>query len=411
MKRRRRIVFFTFGKGSGDLVVGISLALAFKRAGCDVEFTAVTNNEFASIADGFCEHLAVPIEPHLFMVADRKTRLYRTLRRLKPDLLIVYGSWVPVLPFLGEISGRKILLLRQVNKPFLRIEVPGRDPIPINAADYNFALSCEPSFLPPGFQPINPIVIRNRDEIMTRDDARRELGVPEGKKLAVIARNGYEGELEELLARRGRRVGSGLQTQASLDTRASDAAQGRDTPVVSAQLRRNTPAARPAAFASGGPEPSAGSPPRRESTPALEGWHGGPIAAGLSETPDSGRETPGPQDSTTLAPDDRQPRDQQTPVAGPGQQTPAASEWHELVTSNKDGGGVFPLADYAAAIDLLVSGGGYSTFYECRYFGIPSELSAFPRNAEDIEWRLQTNADFTFDVNGADEFVGVAMSD
>jgi hypothetical protein len=285
-------------------VIAISLAVAFRRAGLAVQFTAVTNNEFPEIARGYIDVITVPPEPHLFLVADRQTRLWRALRKTRPDLLIVLGSWLPVYALLPELDCVKVLLVRQTNEPFLHARIGAAEEIHINPEDYDLALSCEPNFNLPGFQAIHPIIIRNRDEILSREEARRRLGVPDGKKLAVIARNGYEGELEELLARHG-----GAQTPA--------------------------------------------------------------------------------------APND-------TPAAG--QKTPAG-EWHRLVTTNKDGGGIFPLADYAAAIDLLISGGGYSTFYESRYFGIPAELESFPRNAEDISWRLETNADYTFDVNGADEFV------
>jgi hypothetical protein len=330
-----RIVFFTFGKGSGDLVVGISLALAFKRAGQAVQFTAVTNNEFTSISDGIIDHVHVPIEPHLFMVADRKTRLYKTLRRLKPDLLIVYGSWVPILPLLDQFDCSKVLLMRQVNEPFLSVSPGPGIKIDINPTDYDHAFTCEPGFELPGFGPIHPIVIRNHDEILSRDEARQQLGVPDGKKLAVIARNGYEGELEELLARRNPDVGpEGSHKQ--------EGAPAAETPIPDADD------------------------------------HDSPGASGDDSPGDAG--------------------------------DPGHVAWHELITTNKDGGGIFPLADYAAAIDLLVSGGGYSTFYETRYFGIPAELSAFDRNAEDIAWRLRTNAGYTFDVNGADEFVGVVGS-
>jgi len=297
----RRVVYFNFGRGSGGLVVGIGLANAFRRAGIDVHFTAVTNNEFATIAEGFTDHLYVPAEPHLFMVADRRTRLYKALRRLRPELLIVYGSWMPILPLLDEIPCPRALIMRQSDQVYLHTTIPGVDAGPgfrmdINPADYDLSVTCEPGFELVGFQSIHPIIIRQRDEIFSRDEARRRLQIPPGKKLVVIARNGLKGELEELLARH-----SG----------------GRE----SADIRAN--------------------------------------------------------------------------------------EWHELITTNKDGGGLFPLADYAAAIDLLISGGGYSTFYETRYFGIPAELEAFDRHAEDIAWRLRTNADYTFDVNGADEFVGL----
>ena len=270
-------------------MVGISLALAFRRAGLNVSFSAVTNNQFPEIARGYIDVIPVAPEPHLFLVADKKTQLWKALRKLRPDLLIVFGSWLPVYPLLPDLDCMKVLLMRQTNEPFLRARIGPGEELRINPENYDLALNCEPNFELPGFEHIHPIVIRNRDEILSREEARNRLGVPGGRKLVVIARNGYEGELEDLLAR-----------------------------------------------------------------------HTG---------------------------------------AGDG------DEWHRVVTTNKDGGGIFPLADYAAAIDLLVSGGGYSTFYECRYFGIPAELEAFPRNAEDISWRLRTNADYTFDVNGADEFV------
>ncbi|MFP4353835.1 MAG: hypothetical protein ACLFUJ_01835 [Phycisphaerae bacterium] len=175
--------------------------------------------------------------------------------------------------------------MRQVNPPFLRLRLPGGDEVPINPEDYDLALTCEPGFTIPGFQEINPIVIRNADELLPRAEARARLGVPDGLRNCVIARNGYEGELQELLARHG----------------------GRDG-------------------------------------------------------------------------------------------------WHLTVLTNQGGRGVFPLAEYANAIDLLISGGGYATFYETRYLGIPAELEHFERNAENIAWRLETNAEYTFAENGADQF-------
>lgn len=276
--------------GSGDLVTGLALAEGFRRAGLEVDFTILSNNEFGSLADGIARFVRVPVEPHLFLVNDRRTRLYREIMRIRPDLLIVFGSWVPVLPYLDEIDSSTVLLLRQCNDPWLSLRLPGGQVVPINPEAYDLALSCEPGFLPPGFSPIEPVVIRNRDEILSRDEARSRLGVPEGKRLCVIARNGYDGELEALLDRH----------------------------------------------------------------------------------------------------------------SAPG------DEWHVLTMTNRDGSGVFPLADYAAAIDLLISGGGYATFYETRYFGIPAQLEAFDRNAEDIGWRLRENAGYEFDVNGADQFVQMA---
>ena len=282
----RRIVFLTLGRGSGDLVTGLALAEGFRRAGVDVEFTILSDNAFGHLAEGIAEFIRVPAEPHLFLVADHRTRIYRELERLNPDLFIVFGSWVPVLPYIHELSCRTVLLMRQVNPPFLRLTLPDGQEVPINPEDYDLALTCEPNFILPGFQEINPIVIRNPDELLPDAVARARLGVPDGLRNCVIARNGYEGELEDLLARHGGREG-----------------------------------------------------------------------------------------------------------------------WHLTVLTNKGGRGVFPLAEYAAGIDLLISGGGYATFYETRYLRIPAELEPFERNAEDIAWRLETNATYSFRENGADQFV------
>ena len=272
--------------------MAIALANAFRRAGHAVDFTAVTYNEMPWITDGFIMHRTVAREPRKLLIADRDTELYRAIRELQPDVLFVYGSWLPVYPWIAELECTTVLLMRQTNEPFLRVR---RGPIAmdINPGDYTHAFCIEPNFHLDGFTNVPPVIIRNPDEIMSRDEARAALGVPEGKKALVVARNGYPGELEALLA------------------------------------------------------------------------------------------------------------DQQE----------EASQWHRIVTTNRDGAGIFPLADYANGIDLLVSGGGYSTFYETRYFGIPAELSAFERNAEDISWRLRTNKDYEFDSNGADMIVAGVMEE
>lgn len=47
---------------------------------------------------------------------------------------------------------------------------------------------------------LNPIVIRNRDEILSREEAHRRLGITdnsEGKKVCLFAFNGKPGEFEE----------------------------------------------------------------------------------------------------------------------------------------------------------------------------------------------------------------------
>ena len=79
------------------------------------------------------------------------------------------------------------------------------------------------------------------------------------------------------------------------------------------------------------------------------------------------------------------------------------SDYLVLSSTNRDGGGIYPLIDYANAIDFLVAGAGYNAFYESRYFQIPSHFVPFVRNAEDQAWRVRTNRHYRFTENGADQ--------
>ena len=59
-------------------------------------------------------------------------------------------------------------------------------------------LSIEPGFIKDHWESINPIIIMNQDEILSRDEAPRELGAQGNKKICIVAHNGFEGEFEEI---------------------------------------------------------------------------------------------------------------------------------------------------------------------------------------------------------------------
>ena len=83
-------------------------------------------------------------------------------------------------------------------------------------------------------------------------------------------------------------------------------------------------------------------------------------------------------------------------------QSHQTDRFHVFRASNRHGGGLFPLAEYAAGIDYLIGGAGYNLFYESRYFQIPATLVPFRRDGDDQAWRVATNADIDVQSNGAD---------
>lgn len=88
-----------------------------------------------------------------------------------------------------------------------------------------------------------------------------------------------------------------------------------------------------------------------------------------------------------------------------------ANNFHEtyrvIQTTNRQGRGLFPLVRYYNGIDLIIGAAGYNMFYETRYFDIPAHLFPLQRRNEDMEWRIETNSNYTFTKNGADELVEI----
>jgi hypothetical protein len=206
---------------------------------------------------------------------------------LRPDLVVVDGVWVLFYPIFNDFPFKKILLIRHVPNKWLSVPLPNGRDIQINPGDYDLAFNVEPNFYIPGFIDLNPLIVKNHDEIYTRQRARQLLEVPEGKKLCVVAHNGLKGELDKLLKK-----------------------------------------------------------------------------------------------TRDISPD-----------------------YHLYTTTNRKGEGLFPLADYANAIDLLIGSVGYSLFYESIYFNIPARYKIFTRDKEDVRWRLKTNSNYTFTENGADQII------
>jgi hypothetical protein len=194
-----RVVYFSFGEGSGHIVMAASVFFGFRRAGVDVDFYVLSNSRFAHLAEPFFNHIYIRSQPELVFSRDRESELYLFLRELKPDVLIVDGVWLPFIPILQDFNRTmKVILFRAFPARWFTLQLPNRPSVQFNPHDYDLAVSCEPGFTYPGLADINPMIIRNRDEILPREKAREILGAKDGRKLCVVAHNGYEGEIKKI---------------------------------------------------------------------------------------------------------------------------------------------------------------------------------------------------------------------
>lgn len=69
----------------------------------------------------------------------------------------------------------------------------------------------------------------------------------------------------------------------------------------------------------------------------------------------------------------------------------------------------FPLIDLFNGIDFLVTGAGYNTFWESRYYHKQSHFLVCPRQFEDQKERVRKFADASVPKNGAEELVDILI--
>lgn len=197
-----RVLFYSGGtRGSGHVVLGLSIAAALKRAALPCEFLVLCPaGPFLSLAARMgVEAKALPEEgaDALSPARCRDSALYAAIASFDPDILLVDMSWFALDGFAGDLGCRRVFLSRQVDPRFFRFDLPDRR-LAFRPADYDLVVRTEPGFgLPFESRSVEPIVIRNLDEIKDAAAARAELGLAEGEKACLFAFNGNSWEGEE----------------------------------------------------------------------------------------------------------------------------------------------------------------------------------------------------------------------
>jgi len=195
------IIYYTSGiTGSGRVVRGISIGNALRRKGVDCEYAILSGSHFSFLTERLnIKHIEIPLEDEepLSKSEYKYSALYRTLMETNPDVLIIDLLWFSLYHFIHELPCKRIFLCRQVDDEFFSIEFTDES-IKFRPGDYDILLAIEPFSSSIQMKQINPIVIRNRDEILSRKEALIKLGIDDDQKNCFITYNGEPGEFEEV---------------------------------------------------------------------------------------------------------------------------------------------------------------------------------------------------------------------
>ena len=195
------IVFLSSGKsGFGRLAVGCSLATALRRSGHAHSFHAIAAHEFLPLLDQLgISHTEIPFapEPGSPEARRRDEELLRLIDGLRPDVLVVGQAWYDAHPILAELTCRKVILFFQASAEYFRIPTLDDDMV-FEPNQYDLVCGIEPWEWPIPCMVIEPMVLRNHDEIHSRADAARMLGIDPDRPTALVATNGLPGEFDSL---------------------------------------------------------------------------------------------------------------------------------------------------------------------------------------------------------------------
>ena len=175
--------------GSGHIIQGISIYNALVRNHIDTEYTILSGSNFPYLAEQqSIPHVQIPGENEQTLSEDnfRNSVLYNKLIGLKPDILIVDLTWFTLFHFIHELDCRKIILFRQLSPDGFIFPLMD-PPLKFSPEMYDLVIATEPFDHPYSMKEINPIIIRNRNEILPKDEAGKKLGVPSGARCCLFA--------------------------------------------------------------------------------------------------------------------------------------------------------------------------------------------------------------------------------
>lgn len=197
-----KIVSFHFGAGAGHFFGGIALWQSFKmNYKGEFHFSLLHDLPIdIPFEDETLESLLISLEPEILFETATTTILYQYLKHLDPDLIIVDTIWVPAAPLLDLFNAKKVFYSFYMPEFWFGYHPWDRKKFyPFNPSQYDLCLARDPHFQFPGSNSIPPVINVHESLLKSSEIIRSVLEVPSGKKLALIAHNGLDGEIEDIM--------------------------------------------------------------------------------------------------------------------------------------------------------------------------------------------------------------------
>lgn len=211
MSRKLRILSYAInGRGMGHLVRQLAILRQVRRLGALLDLRLECWVLTSSEADTLARREGIPaiklpskamlrdggLEPHAFLGTIRSTVL-QAVTSLQPDVLVVdtfpggsVGELVPVL----ELVPHRVLVARRVREGIAEADA------------YQALLPLYQRTIVPDERGVGPILIRDRHELLDREEARRALGVEDRRAVYLSLGGGGEVSAPGTLPRLTRRL-------------------------------------------------------------------------------------------------------------------------------------------------------------------------------------------------------------
>lgn len=190
----------TLSTGSGHIMLAGTLQSALRRAGESHHLKVLHGTQFqhlGTLLDLHIEELAPEAEDVLLGRGRRESHLYREIDDFAPEVLIIEGAWFAVHDLIHDFDMPKIGLFLGMLPQFFSMELPDRV-IHLDSAAYDRVFAIEPFDAPFPAERLDPMLLRNPDEILARDEAAARLDIEPDRPTAYIALNGRPGEFDML---------------------------------------------------------------------------------------------------------------------------------------------------------------------------------------------------------------------
>ncbi len=191
--------------GAGNILPGLSLGTASNRLGKNkvhwnyFYFQTALAGVFSRLCLESYFVAGAPIDN--YFLKPETTPLFQKLLGSGCSVVVVNQHWFYVqamVPLLQQAGIKVILLLRNTRRVFYQLENP--DPrARFHPLVWDAVYGVEPGDFPPGVRVVDPLVLRNPGEILSREQSRSALGAQTSKPLCLIAQNGKPEEFNNLV--------------------------------------------------------------------------------------------------------------------------------------------------------------------------------------------------------------------